>query len=188
MSRLDHDYLYAQPKAKRAGVKLERRAELRVPVQHQGRRASAAELAELLTNPQLVLQQLLSGEQLEPLMDPGQFLYTPRPLELPGYRLAPQVRFLAQWQAPTLAISLSSYRLPGLGVLERKACYRFSAELQPTDGGLQVRAQATLELASGAGGVPQPLLAFLGNRALGLIFGRLERRCRRNLPGLGAHG
>lgn len=174
MSRLDHDYLYAQPKAKRAGVKLERRAELRVPVQHQGRRASAAELAELLTNPQLVLQQLLSGEQLEPLMDPGQFLYTPRPLELPGYRLAPQVRFLAQWQAPMLAISLSSYR--------------FSAELQPTDGGLQVRAQATLELASGAGGLPQPLLAFLGNRALGLIFGRLERRCRRNLPGLGAHG
>jgi hypothetical protein len=51
-----------------------------------------------------------------------------------------------------------------------------------------VRAEATLELASGEGGLglPQPLLAFLGNRALGLIFGRLERRCRRNLPALTA--
>jgi hypothetical protein len=66
--------------------------------------------------------------------------------------------------------------------------YHFRAELQQTDGDLLVRAEATLELASGEGGLglPQPLLAFLGNRALGLIFGRLERRCRRNLPALTA--
>jgi len=163
-------------------VKLERRSELSVPVLLEGRPASAAELGELLTSPQEVLQQLLNGEQLEVLGE-DVFLYTPRPLELPGYRLAPQVRLLAQWQGPVLLIRLISYHLPRLGTLERKARYRFSAELHPTDGGLQLRAEATLELATGADGLglPQSLLAFLGNRALGLIFGRLEQRCRRNL-------
>jgi hypothetical protein len=156
-----------------------------VPLLHQGRPATAAELAALLADPQRVLQQLLSGEQLQAQAD-GLFLYTPRPLELPGLRLAPAVRFAAQWQEPLLLIQLVETRLPGLATLERKVRYRFSAELQAADGGVQVRAQATLELATGADGLglPQPLLAFLGNRALGLIFGRLERRCQRNLPGL----
>jgi hypothetical protein len=164
-------------------VKLERRSQLRVPVEHQGQPASAAELETLLRNPQPVLQQLLSGEQLDALQEPGLFLYTPRPLELPGYRLAPQVRFLAQWQAPVLLIRLINYHLPRLGTLERKARYRFSAELHPTDGGLQVMAEATLELTTGADGLglPAPLLAFLGNQTLGLIFKRLERRCLSNL-------
>jgi hypothetical protein len=166
-------------------VKLERRSELRVPVQQQGGPASTAALAALLADPQRVLQQLLSGEQLQAQAD-GLFLYTPRPLALPGVRLAPKVSFAAQWQEPLLLIQLVETQLPGLAALERKVRYRFSAELQAADGGVQVRAQATLELATGADGLglPQPLLAFLGQRALGLIFGRLERRCHRNLPAL----
>jgi len=163
-------------------MKLERCSELQVPVQAQGRPAPAAALAALLADPQRVLQQLLSGEQLQAQAD-GLFLYTPRPLELPRLRLAPAVRFAAQWQAPLLCIQLVETQLPGLATLERAVRYRFSAELEPAEGCLQVRAQATLELADGLG-LPALLLAFLGQRALGLIFGRLERRCRRNLPQL----
>jgi len=185
-------------------MKLERCSELRVPVQAQGRPAPAAALAALLADPQRVLQQLLRGEQLQAQAD-GLFLYTPRPLELPGLRLAPAVRFAAQWQEPLLRIQLVETQLPGLAKLERAVRfaaqwqepllriqlvetqlpglakleravrYRFSAELEPAEGCVQVRAQATLELADGLG-LPPPLLAFLGQRALGLIFGRLERR------------
>lgn len=170
-------------------MKLERRAELLVPLQHQHRPATALELAALLADPPRVLRQLLSREVLEPLDAPGQFLYIPRPLALPGIRLAPQVRFRVQWQAPVLAISLVEYQLPGLASLASKIGYSFAAELQASEGGLALRAQATLELATGAGGLglPPPLLAFLGHRTLELIFGRLERRCRRNLPGLLPH-
>ena len=168
-------------------MQLERCTKLRVPLSRQGRQADGAGVAALLSDPQLVLRQLLSGEQLEQ-QGAGVFLYTPRPLELPGIRLAPLVHFRAEWKAPLLAISLVNYKLPGLAGLEHKVKYHFRAELQQTDGDLLVRAEATLELASGEGGLglPQPLLAFLGNRALGLIFGRLERRCRRNLPALTA--
>jgi len=169
-------------------VKLERCAELLVPIRHrqQNRPATVAELASLLADPPRVLRQLLSRELLEPLPEPGRFLYIPRPLELPGLRLAPQVHFCAQWQAPVLAISLIDYELPQLASLASKIRYGFAAELQTSERGLALRAQATLELATGAGGLglPQPVLAFLGHRTLELIFGRLERRCRRNLPGL----
>jgi len=166
-------------------MKLERRTLLRVPMQWGGQPAPAAALASLLAQPRPVLQQLLSGEQLEP-QEAGAFLYTPRALDLPGLRLAPQVCFEAHWQAPRLLISLLSYHLPGLEGLERKIGYVFSAELEAQEGALAVRAQATLELATGPGGLglPRPLLAVLGNTALSLIFGRLERRCHRNLPGL----
>ncbi len=157
-------------------MKLERRTDLLVPIQHQSRPAS------LLADPQRVLQQLLSGEQLQAQAD-GLFLYRPRPLDLPGVRLAPAVRFAAQWQEPLLLIQLVETQLPGLAKLERAVRYRFSAELEAAEGGVQVRAQASLELADGLGLSP-PLVAFLGRRALGLIFGRLERRCHRNLPAL----
>jgi len=163
-------------------VKLERRSELSVPVLLEGRPASRDELAAWLLDPPRLLQQLLSGEQLE-VQASGQFLYFPRPLQLPGILIAPQVHFRADGQASLLAISLIDYRLPGLAALERNACYRFSAELQAVDGAFRMRAKATLTLNIGGGGLgmPEPLLAFLGNRALGLIFGRLEQRCRRNL-------
>ena len=164
-------------------MQLERCAELRVPL--PDRPIGGGRCSYLLSDPLKVMRQLLSGEQLEQ-QGAGVFLYTPRPLELPGIRLAPLVHFRAEWNSPLLAISLVNYQLPGLAGLERKVKYHFRAELQQTDGDLLVRAEATLELASGEGGLglPQPLLALLGNRALGLIFGRLERRCRRNLPAL----
>ena len=164
-------------------MKLERRTLLRVPMQRGGQPAEAAALASLLAQPLPVLQQLLSGEQLEPLAA-GVFVYKPRVIELPGLRLAPQVCFQADWQAPRLLISLISYHLPGFSVLESKLGYCFSAELEAQEGALAVRAQATLELATGPGGLglPRPLLTLLGNTALSLIFGRLERRCHRNLP------
>ena len=124
-------------------MQLERCTKLRVPLSLQGRQADGAGVAALLSDPQLVLRQLLSGEQLEQ-QGAGVFLYTPRPLELPGIRLAPLVHFRAEWKAPLLAISLVNYQLPGLESLERKVKYHFRAELQQTDGDLLVRAGATV--------------------------------------------
>ena len=75
-------------------------------------------------------------------------------------------------------------------VLERLAVLDVeqAAPLDTVTGAMTDLAEATLELASGEGGLglPQPLLACLGNRALGLIVGRLERRFRRNFPALTA--
>ena len=107
-------------------MQLERCTKLRVPLSLQGRQADGAGVAALLSDPQLVLRQLLSCEQLEQ-QGAGVFLYTPRPLELPGIRLAPLVHFRAEWKAPLLAISLVNYQLPGLAVLERKVKYHFRA-------------------------------------------------------------
>lgn len=167
-------------------MKLQRHSELRVPLVHAAAPVPLAAIEALLSDSRRVLQQLLSGEQLEPKGEPGEFLYTPRPLGLPGLRLAPQVCFRAQWQPPALVITLLDYQLPGMEALQRKISYQFLAILLATDGGLVVQAQADLQLASGTDGLalPPALLAFLGNRALDLIVGRLERRCRRNLPGL----
>lgn len=170
-------------------MKLSRRKAQLLPIQDEVRPASQAELEGLLADPQRLLQQLLSGEQLEPL-GAGVFLYTPRPLELPGYRLTPQGRLQARWQAPQLEIRLVSYRLPGLANLERWADYQFAAQLEAKPGNIALQAHAQLELTSGTEGIrlPVPLLAFLGHRVLGLIFGRLERRCRHNLRSIPRHG
>lgn len=133
-------------------------------------------------DPKRLLPHLLSGEQLQSQL-PGQFLYLPRPLKLPGITIAPQVCFRAVWQTSFLGISLIEYRLPGLPSLERIACYRFIAELHAVEGAFLIRANASLTLDIGGVGLSLPLqfLNFLGDRALALIFNRLEQRCITNL-------
>ena len=165
-------------------LRLERQSSLLLPLAGDDCTGGLARLQALLADPQRLLGELLRGEKLEPLGD-GQFHYRPTPLSLNllGLHLEPVVHVQATWSPPALLIHLIGYKVAGLDFLERKTRYQFQAQLQPVDQGLQLEAQAQLELLIGQQGLrlPPPLLSALGNTVLTLIFGRLEQRCRSNL-------
>jgi hypothetical protein len=169
-------------------MRLERELTLVLPMTLADRPAPQAALARYLVDAEQVLRDLLQSRKLKPLA-PGRFRYTPRPIALGGYRLNPRVRLEAQWQAPTLAIALLGYHLPGLERIEKRVRYAFQATLTACEGALDLRACASIELIEGglAPLVPRPLFRYLADRLLELILDRLQRRCLLHLPpGFGA--
>jgi hypothetical protein len=168
-------------------VQLERRADMSLPIRQEGQQpADRSHLLACLQDPQRLLAQLLSSELIEPL-GADLFRYVPRPLDLPsGLRLAPEVQLKAQWLDPLLHIELIQYQLPGLAGLEQRIHYRFKATMGAAPGRLLLQAHAELTLNGGEQGLrlPEPVLRILAGAALRMIFGRIERRCRRNLPRL----
>ena len=151
---------------------------------HQNRPGSRAQLEDYLSDPERVLQDLLRNKKLRNLGS-GRFRHVPRPIELAGYRIAPRVKLLAEWESSELKIKLLSYRLHGLESLESKATYDFNAMFTALPGELVVTAAASLTIRAGKGGVPlpAPLLSVLAGQLLGVILGRLQKRCSSYLPG-----
>ncbi|MFM7086185.1 MAG: DUF1997 domain-containing protein [Cyanobium sp.] len=161
---------------------LEKELHLQLPLEAGAQPIGQARIASYLGCPQRVLMDLLRNRRLKQLR-PGLFRHVPRPIELGGFRLEPKVRLQAQWCAPSLQIHLVDYSLPGLEFLETRVRYGFQAEMIACEGGLALRANASLDVGEGGvGPLPQPLLRFLGERLLGLILDRLHQRCLRHLP------
>ena len=99
------------------------------------------------------------------------------------FRLQPEVVFRASWADSTLKIEFEDCIIRGLGKLDSLVLFCCSARIYAKDKHLFAEADMSLELKSESSMIlmPRSLLIAMGEKALGLISERLEKRCRAGL-------
>ena len=143
---------------------------------------TAAQLEAYLSDPARPLKALLNRKKVNQLAG-GRFHYVSRPYSLLMFRLQPEVVFRASWANSTLKIEFEDCIIRGLGKLDSLVLFCCSARISAKDKHLFAEADMSLELKSESSMIlmPRSLLIAMGEKALGLISERLEKRCRAGL-------
>ena len=145
---------------------------------------TAAQLEAYLSDPARPLKALLNRKKVNQLAG-GRFHYVSRPYSLLMFRLQPEVVFRASWadSSSSLKIEFEDCIIRGLGKLDSLVLFCCSARISAKDNHLVAEADMSLELKSESSMIlmPRSLLIAMGEKALGLISKRLEKRCRAGL-------
>ena len=143
---------------------------------------TVAQLESYLSDPARPLKALLNRKKVNQLAG-GRFHYVSRPYSLLMFRLQPEVVFRASWTDHTLKIEFEDCIIRGLGKLDSLVLFCCSARISAKDKHLFAEADMSLELKSESSMIlmPRSLLIAMGEKALGLISERLEKRCRAGL-------
>ena len=141
-----------------------------------------AQLESYLSDPARPLKALLNRKKVNQLAG-GRFHYVSRRYSLLMFRLQPEVVFRASWTDHTLKIEFEDCIIRGLGKLDSLVLFCCSARISAKDKHLFAEADMSLELKSESSMIlmPRSLLIAMGEKALGLISERLEKRCRAGL-------
>ena len=143
---------------------------------------TAAQLEAYLSEPARPLKALLNRKKVRQSAG-GRFHYVSRPYSLLMFRLQPEVVFRADWADSTLQIVFEDCTIRGLGKLDSLVLFCCSARIFAKDKYLVGEADISLEIKSEPSMIlmPRSLLKAMGEKALGLIVERLEKRCRAGL-------
>ena len=143
---------------------------------------TAAQLEAYLSDPARPLKALLNRKKVQQ-GEGGRFYYVSRPYSLLMFRIQPEVVFRASWADSTLKIEFEDCIIRGLGKLDSLVLFCCSARIYAKDKHLFAEADMSLELKSESSMIlmPRSLFIAMGEKALGLIFERLEKRCRAGL-------
>ena len=135
-----------------------------------------------LQKPKRVMAALLSRERMTPLGQ-GRFLYRSRPFRVLQFEIRPVVVFRTAWQHGCLRIDFEDCQLKGLGAVQEAVRFDCRAVLTARDQRLDAEATAALAIAERhpLQRLPHSVMESLASKALGLVVGRLERRCQGGL-------
>ena len=115
----------------------------------------------------------------------GRFLYASRPFQILRFEIRPEVLFAAHWsdQSQGLEIAFEDCWIHGLGAMQNAIRFECTALLVPKQEGVEALARAAVVLSSDSPliALPNGLRRRLAERALQLVFARLERRCQGGL-------
>ena len=143
-----------------------------------------AQLEAYLSDPARPLKALLNRKKVQQ-GEGGRFYYVSRPYSLLMFRIQPEVVFHAcwNWNDASLQIEFEDCTIHGLGNLDSLVLFCCSARISAKDKHLFAEADMSLELKSESSMIlmPRSLLIAMGEKALGLISERLEKRCRAGL-------
>ncbi len=143
-----------------------------------------AVLRRFLRRPKRSMAALLTRQRMDCKGD-GRFLYASRPFQILRFEIRPEVLFAAQWsdQSQGLEIAFEDCRIHGLGAIQNAIRFECTAFLVPKQEGVEAQARAAVVLSSDSPliALPNGLSRRLAERALQLVFARLERRCQGGL-------
>ena len=143
-----------------------------------------AVLRRFFRRPKRSMAALLTRQRMDCKGD-GRFLYASRPFQILRFEIRPEVLFVAQWsdQAKGLEIAFEDCRIHGLGAMQNAIRFECTALLVPKQEGVEAQARAAVVLSSDSPliALPNGLRRRLAERALQLVFARLERRCQGGL-------
>ena len=162
-----------------APVRVDRVHCIEVPIEG----AAEQQLAAYLARPERPLKALLNRRKVAAAPD-GRFLYASRPYDLLTFQIRPEVSFRAVWDLPAMALTIGfeDCRIHGLGALDDWITFSCDARIRPHQGRLLAEADLALETVGVSPLLlPERLLKSMGERALGLVVARLEKRCRQGL-------
>ena len=144
--------------------------------------ASLEDIKAFLSHPPRIVRALLDSQQLEGL---GQhrYLYASRPYRLLTFEIQPRVLFAVEWDDKQLQIVFENCEIAGLGDVEKSVCFSCEAIMRPVVGGIEAAATAHLNFKKTVltAFLPDAVWLGLGNKALNLVFKRLDDRCQRRL-------
>ena len=140
------------------------------------------DIKAFLSHPPRIVHALLDSQHLEGL-GRHRYLYLSRPYRLLSFEIQPRVVFAVEWDDEQLQIVFENCEIAGLGDIEKSLHFSCKAIIRPLVGGIEAAATAHLNLKKTVltAFLPDPVWLGLGNKALNLVFKRLDDRCQRRL-------
>ena len=139
-------------------------------------------LRRFLCRPKRPMAALLNRQRME-CKGHDRFLYQSRPFAILRFEIRPRVMFSARWSDQALLIAFQDCQIQGVGAVQDAFRFTCHAELHPGQEEVKAEANAAVLLNKDhpLAAIPSSLSKRAAQRALELVFARLERRCQGGL-------